>query len=60
MGIISVLLSTALAIDPKYVKVLYRRGTAYAHLNDDELAHQIRVNDRNIDNLLRTTKQCFE
>lgn len=59
--------TSALEIDPKYVKALYRRGAAYANLNDYELAlkdlqlaHQIDGNDRNIDDLLRTTKQRFE
>ena len=59
--------TSALEIDPKCVKALYRRGTAYGNLNDYELAlkdlqlaHEIGGNDRNIDDLLRTTKQRLE
>ena len=59
--------SSALDIDSKYVKALYRRGSAYANMNDFELAlkdlqiaNDIERNDRNIEELLKTTKQRFE
>jgi len=59
--------TSALEIDPKYVKALYRRGSAYANLNDYELAlkdlqyaNEIQRNDKNIEDLLKLTKQRFE
>ncbi|CAF3799711.1 unnamed protein product [Rotaria sordida] len=59
--------SSALEINPKYVKALYRRGYAYANLNDYELslkdlqlANNIQPNDEKIENLLKTTKQRLE
>jgi peptidyl-prolyl isomerase D len=59
--------TSALEINPKYVKALYRRGSAYANLNDYELAlrdlqlaNEIQPNDKNIEDLLKTTKQRFE
>jgi tetratricopeptide (TPR) repeat protein len=59
--------TSALEIDPKYVKALYRRGLAYSNLNDYELAlndlqlaNEIEKNDRNIEELLKITKQRFE
>jgi len=59
--------TSALEIDPKYVKALYRRGSAYANLNDYELAlkdlqlaNQIQPNEKNIEELLKLTKQSFD
>ena len=59
--------SSALEINPNYVKALYRRGSAYANLNDYELAlkdlqlaNKIQPNDKNIEELLKITKQRFE
>lgn len=59
--------SSALNINPKYVKALYRRGHAYANLNDYELAlkdlqlaNEIQPNDEKIESLLRVTKQRLE
>ena len=59
--------SSALQINPKYVKALYRRGYAYANLNDYELAlndlqvaNKIQPNDQSIVELLKVTKQRFE
>jgi tetratricopeptide (TPR) repeat protein len=59
--------SSALEINPKYIKGLYRRGLAYGNLNDYELAlkdlelaNQIQPNEKTIENLLKITKQRFE
>jgi tetratricopeptide (TPR) repeat protein len=59
--------SSALEINPKFVKALYRRGYAYANLNDFELAlndlqmaNRIEPNDKKIEDLLKITKQRFE
>jgi tetratricopeptide (TPR) repeat protein len=59
--------SSALEINPKYVKALYRRGCAYANLNDYELAlkdlqlaDRIQPNEKDIEDLLKITKQRFE
>ncbi|CAF0917868.1 unnamed protein product [Rotaria sp. Silwood1] len=59
--------SSALEINPKYIKALYRRGYAYANLNDYELAlkdlqlaNQIQPNDQKIESLLKITKQRLE
>jgi peptidyl-prolyl isomerase D len=59
--------TSALEIDRKYVKALYRRGSAYANLNDYELAikdlelaNEIKPNEKNIENLLKITKQRYE
>jgi tetratricopeptide (TPR) repeat protein len=59
--------SAALQIDPMFVKALYRRAVAYAHVNDYELAlkdlhlaKQLEPNDTKIDELLKQTKQRFE
>ncbi|CAF3201932.1 unnamed protein product, partial [Rotaria sp. Silwood2] len=59
--------SSALEINPTYVKALYRRGYAYSNLNDYELAlkdlqlaNKIQPNDEKIESLLKTTKQRLE
>ena len=59
--------SSALEIDPMYVKALYRRGSAHAHLNDYEvalkdllLAQKIQPNDKSIEELLKQTRQRLE
>ena len=59
--------TSALEIDGKYVKALYRRGSAYANLNDYELAlndlqlaHELQENEKTIEDLLKLTKQRFE
>ena len=59
--------SSALEINPNYVKALYRRGHAYANLNDYELAlkdlqlaNKIQPNDKKIEELLKSTKQRLE
>ncbi|CAF3134760.1 unnamed protein product [Rotaria socialis] len=59
--------SSALEINPKYVKALYRRGCAYANLKDYELAlkdielaNKIQPHDEKIENLFKTTKQRLE
>jgi tetratricopeptide (TPR) repeat protein len=59
--------SSALEINSKYVKALYRRGYAYVNLNEYELAlgdlqlaNQIEPNDKKIEDLLKVTKQRLE
>ncbi|CAF1549126.1 unnamed protein product [Adineta steineri] len=59
--------SSALEINSKYVKALYRRGSAYGNLNDFELAlkdlqlaNQIEPNDKKIEDQLKLTRQRFE
>ncbi|CAF1127358.1 unnamed protein product [Adineta ricciae] len=59
--------SSALDIDPNYVKALYRRGSAYGNLNDYELAmkdlqlaNQLEPNDKKIEESLKSTKQRLE
>lgn len=59
--------TSALQIDPKYVKALYRRGLAYANSNDYELAlkdlqlaNEIQPNEKNVEDLLKSTKQRFD
>jgi tetratricopeptide (TPR) repeat protein len=59
--------SSALEINSKYVKALYRRGYAYGNLNEYELAlgdlqlaNQIEPNDKKIEDLLKVTKQRLE
>ncbi|CAF1004629.1 unnamed protein product [Adineta steineri] len=59
--------TSALEINSKYVKALYRRGSAYANLNDFELAlkdlqlaNQMEPNDKKIEDQLKLTRQRFE
>ena len=59
--------SSALDINPNYVKALYRRGVAYGNLNDYELAmndlqlaNQLEPNDKKIEESLKSTKQRLE
>ncbi|CAF1678891.1 unnamed protein product [Rotaria magnacalcarata] len=59
--------SSALEINPNYVKALYRRGCAYANLKDYELAlkdielaNRIQPHDEKIENLFKTTKQRLD
>ena len=59
--------TSALEIDCKYVKALYRRGSAYANLNDYELAlkdlqlaYELEGNNKTIEDTLKITKQRFE
>jgi tetratricopeptide (TPR) repeat protein len=59
--------TSALEINSKYVKALYRRGSAYGNINEYELAlkdlqlaNQIQPNDKAIEDLLKITKQRFE
>lgn len=59
--------SSALKMNPVFVKALYRRGLAYFNLNDYELAlkdlqsaHKLQPDDKNIEELLKKTKQSFD
>ena len=59
--------SAALQINPLFAKALFRRASAYANLNDYELAlkdlqlaHKLQPNDQKIDELIKQTKQRLD